>query len=120
MGLIVSVLGTAVLATSLSACGSAGGPSDSDEALPPLIVTPAELEGGSFQITEQQPLVINAEDTTEWTGQVSDGEVAEFIPGTDEDGMQTNPGFAAKKTGETEASVTSPTGEVYEFSLVVP
>ena len=93
---------------------------DSTEALPPVIAEVSELDGATFEISESQPLVINAPDPVDWAGVADDPEVAEFVPGKEEDGGATyNPSFEAKGAGETAASMTSPAGETYDFTLVV-
>lgn len=93
---------------------------DSTEALPPVIAEVSELDGATFEISESQPLVVNAPDPVDWTGVSDDPEVAEFVPGKEEDGGATyNPGFEAKGPGETAATMTSPAGETYDFTLVV-
>lgn len=120
----VAAISTAVLlAVSLVACSpGTSTPSETNGALPPVIVTPSELAGTTVEITQEQPLVISVEDATEveaWVGSVVDINVATFVPGEDDGDAQFNPGFEAVSAGSTEASVTSPEGEVLEFTITV-
>ncbi len=106
------------LALSMSACSSVAKDS-AQEALPPVIAAQTELEGQTFEINDKQSLVINVDDTEGWIGEVADPNVAEFIPGGHRGAAEFNPGFAAVGEGTTTASVTSPNGETYEFTIVV-
>ena len=90
------------------------------QVLPPQIVDPEELQGASFEVTAEQPLVINADDPAEWTGTTTDTTVAVFVPGSDDGTTVFNPGFEAVGPGETVASVTSPDGDTYDFTITVP
>lgn len=115
------VLFTFLLSIGLGGCsaGEVDG-EDATEALPPVIAEVSELEGATFEINERQPLVVNAPDPVEWTGESDDPAVAEFVPGWEEDGGATyNPGFKAKAPGETGATMTSPEGDSYAFTIVV-
>lgn len=93
---------------------------ESAGALPPVISETYDLEGARFEINAEQPLVINVSDPTEWKGHVEDPSVAEFVPGTDDGMAQYNPSFQALGSGSTEAQLTAPNGETYEFTIVVP
>ncbi len=112
----------ALLGLSLSSCdgGDVGSNTDSPQALPPVIAEVGELDGSTFEINSAQPLVVNAPDPTEWTGEASDHSVAEFIPGKDDGSALFNPGFEARGSGSTDATMTAPDGTVYSFTLVVP
>lgn len=113
-----------VFAGSVAACSSSSGAgeeqSEETSVLPPQIVEPTDLEGSSFEITQEQPLVVKVEDPTEWSGTTAHEDVAVFVPGEDDGSATFNPGFEAKNPGETEATLTSPEGETYDFTLVVP
>ena len=125
-------IAAAVFALSIAACssgsgeapgGAESGSQSGTSALPPVMATPAELPGKTFEITKERPLVItvdNAHLVAEWTGQAEDEAVAKFAPGRDDGGAQFNPGFDAVGSGTTEASVTSPEGETFEFTITVP
>lgn len=105
----------------LSSCGArdAEPATGSPQALPPVIAEVAELDGSTFEITPAQPLVVNAPDPTKWTGEASDDSVAEFVPGEDDGSALFNPGFKAKGSGSTDATMTAPDGTVYAFTIVV-
>ncbi len=110
----------ALLGLSLSSCGGdAESNADSPQALPPVIAEVGELDGSTFEINAAQPLVVNAPDPTEWTGEASDPAVAEFVPGKDDGSALFNPGFEAKGSGSTDATMTAPDGTVYAFTIVV-
>ena len=118
-GAAVFVVG--LLGLSVSACGDSGaGPqSGSAGALPPVIAEVEDLDGSTFEINDAQPLVVNAPDPTKWTGEVADPSVAEFVPGRDDGSAVYNPGFFARGSGSTGASMTAPDGEVHNFEIVV-
>ena len=121
----------AVLAGAVLAIGSAGcsGSADSGEgnetgpitnpALPPEIAETTQLQDETFLLVGDQELVINVDDPASWTGETSDPSVAEFEPGSDDGSVSYNPGFTPKSPGTTAASLTSPGGDVYEFTIVV-
>lgn len=121
---MAAVAASLLLVTSLGACSSGGDKSsDSNEALPPVLVAPSELAGNTFEVTKEQPLVINVEDPAEveaWSGDVEAAAVAVFTPGYDDGSAQYNPSFEAVGSGETDAWVTSPDGELMEFTIKVP
>ena len=118
--------GIAVVAMALSfgACSSVSGEKldGGASALPPMLVAPAELAGQTFEITKEQPLVVDIEDPSEveaWDGDVENQAVALFSPGRDDGSAQFNPSFDAVASGTTEASVISPSGETLEFTVRV-
>lgn len=115
------MLVAALLGMSLSACGArdAESATGSPQALPPVIAEVQELDGSTFEINPAQPLVVNAPDPTKWTGEASDDSVAEFVPGEDDGSALFNPGFKAKGSGSTDATMTAPDGTVYAFTIVV-
>lgn len=132
----VALAASAFLAVSLGACSSGAGSSGADssgsgssgsakqgEVLPPILVAPSDLAGKTFEITKEQPLVINVEDPStvaDWAGSADDSVVAKFVPGEDDGSAQFNPGFEAVGSGSTDASVIAPDGEVFEFTITVP
>lgn len=79
----------------------------------------ADLSGAIFEITIENPLVVNVPDPVGWSGEVEDSAVAEFIPGRDDGSAVFNPGFEAVGTGSTGASLTGPDGDEYAFTIVV-
>lgn len=86
----------------------------------PILVTPAELDGATFTLTHEQDLVVTVpSDPAGWAGEVKQIDVAEFLAGNDNGGAKMNPGFEAVAPGTTKATLTSPDGQVYEFTLVV-
>ncbi|MFZ1382386.1 MAG: hypothetical protein WAS54_06325 [Scrofimicrobium sp.] len=126
---LVAVVATGALALGLGACTSNSGGEkptsdsgtsvDGGSVLPPVIAEVADLDGGSFTINEKQPLVVNADDPTEWTGEATDEAVAEFVAGRDDGSAVFNPGFSAVGPGTTDASMTSPDGTTYSFKIIV-
>lgn len=127
---VVALVASAFLAVSLGACsagsdssGADSSESESGEVLPPVLVEPSGLAGKTFEITKEQPLVITVEDpatVADWEGSATDDAVAKFVAGKDDGSAQFNPGFEAVGPGNTDASVTSPDGEVFEFTITVP
>ncbi|WRS30532.1 hypothetical protein U6G28_02260 [Actinomycetaceae bacterium MB13-C1-2] len=126
---VAGVVAGVALAFGLVACTSngsgraptsdSGSSSDGGSVLPPQIVEGTDLQGGSFTITKDQPLVVNVDDPTEWTGETVDKAVAEFVAGRDDGSAVFNPGFSAVGTGTTDASMTAPDGTTYSFKISV-
>lgn len=73
-------------------------------------------EGGSIDLTGDE------ETFTEWTAEITDPEVVEFVPGRDDGGAQFNPGLTATSVGETEVTLENgATGDTVTFTVeVVP
>ncbi len=112
---------SAALALTFSACsGKTENTNESSEALPPIITELDQLDGATFQITAEQPLVVNAPEPDGWEGETADESVALFVPGQMEETAEYNPGFTAVGAGTTDASMTGPDGTTYSFTLVVP
>lgn len=118
---VTGIFAAALLAGSVAACsGGEQKESEADtEALPPVIAEVSDLDGATFEINDEQPLVVNAPDPTEWDGSTEDPAVAEFFPGEDDGSALFNPGFEARGSGSTGASMTSPDGETYDFTIMV-
>lgn len=90
----------------------------------PITVTPEELEGATFTLTHEEYLVIDVpSNPAGWVGEVDQIDVAQFLPGEkvqpQSADTRINPGFEGVAPGTTRASVTSPLGQTYEFTLVV-
>ena len=118
---LVSLIVSVAFGLTLSACSTDAPKTDeSSEALPPTIVELDELDGATFEITAEQPLVVNAPEPADWKGESVDPSVAKFVPGELEDTAEYNPGFEAVGPGTTDASMTGPDGNTYSFTVVVP
>lgn len=109
------------LGLSLSSCSDATNKDEeATEALPPVIVELDQLDGETFEITSDRPLVVNAPEPADWQGETADPAVAVFAPGRLEESAEYNPGFEAVGPGLTSASMTGPDGTTYNFELAVP
>lgn len=103
--------------------GSASTPAASGglQALPPTILSPGELDGTDVSVIVGTALVIAVDDGTEdqWRGTTADTAVAEFSAGGSDEGATFRPGFEARATGTTEATLTAPDGREIRFTISV-
>ncbi|WZH36122.1 MAG: hypothetical protein PIR02_15335 [Microbacterium enclense] len=110
-------------ATDSGVSGSAAtpAPSASAQALPPTIVSPGDLDGRDVSVVVGTALVVAAPDGTEadWTGTTADRTIAEFSAGGASEGATFRPGFVARATGTTDATLTSPDGTQISFRISV-
>ena len=73
-------------------------------------------EGGSVDLTGDD------ETFTEWTADIADPEVVEFVPGREDGSAQFNPGLTAESVGSTEVTLENgESGDTVTFTVdVVP
>ncbi|MDF2917002.1 MAG: ABC-type metal ion transport system, periplasmic component/surface adhesin [Microbacterium sp.] len=99
-------------------------PSASSQALPPTVVSPGDLDGRDVSVIVGTALVIAAPDGTdaEWTGTTADRTIAEFSAGGASEGATFHPGFIARGTGTTDATLSGPDGKeiAFRISVVAP
>jgi hypothetical protein len=115
---MIAVLGVGGLA--LSGCSQPGTPSDS--ALPPVIVELDTVDGTTVEVPEGGSIDLTGDDETftEWTADIADPEIVEFVPGRDDGSAQFNPGLTATSVGETEVTLeNSETGDTVTFTVEV-
>ena len=110
----------------LSACsagGSSGGSPESS-ALPPVIVDLDDVDGTTVEVPEGGSIDLTGDDETftEWTADIADPEIVEFVPGRDDGSAQFNPGLTATSVGTTEVTLdNSESGDSVTFTVdVVP
>lgn len=96
-------------------------PSSQDQALPPAIVSPADLAGTEVSVSLGSAVVLAVADGTEaeWAGTTLDRAVAEFSAGGPSEGAVFRPGFIARALGTTAAAVTGPEGQEIAFTISV-
>lgn len=97
------------------------GASASAQALPPTLVSPGDLDGRDVTVIVGTSLVIAAPDGTdaEWTGTTADRTIAEFSAGGASEGATFHPGYIARATGTTDATLTGPDGKNISFRISV-
>jgi hypothetical protein len=106
----------------LTGCSSAdtGGSS----ALPPVIVELDNIDGTTVEVPEGGSIDLTGDDETaiQWTADIDDPEVVEFVPGRDDGSAQFNPGLTATSVGQTEVTLENgETGDTVTFTVeVVP
>jgi len=118
VAVMLAVLGAGALA--LSGCSTPGTPSDS--ALPPVIVDLGTVDGTTVEVPEGGSVDLTGDDETftEWTADISDPGVVEFVPGRDDGSAQFNPGLTATSVGETEVTLENgETGDTVTFTVEV-
>jgi hypothetical protein len=113
----------AVGGLALAGCSAGGGSGDSS-ALPPVIVELDDVDGTTVQVDEGGSIDLTGDDETftEWSADIADPSVVEFVPGRDDGDAQFNPGLTAKSVGETEVTLdNASSGDTVTFTVeVVP
>ncbi|MGW4929020.1 hypothetical protein ACWEOH_07690 [Agromyces sp. NPDC004153] len=109
----------------LTGCTSSGGSSDGDSsALPPVIIDLGDVDGTTVEVPEGGSIDLTGDDETytDWTADIADPAVVEFVPGRDDGSAQFNPGLTAESVGTTEVTLdNSESGESVTFTVeVVP
>lgn len=115
---MIAVLGAGGLA--LSGCSQPGTPADS--ALPPVIVELDTVDGTTVEVPVGGSIDLTGDDETftEWTADIADPEIVEFVPGRDDGSAQFNPGLTATSVGETEVTLENgDTGDTVTFTVEV-
>jgi len=103
----------------LSACGDdddAGATTTAaavggSNALPPIIADLNSIDGTTVEVKVGGHIDLTGDSTTykDWTGEISDPKVAEFIAGKDEGGASFNPGIVGLAAGEVTVKMTNST-----------
>jgi hypothetical protein len=85
--------------------------SGSSSVLPPIIEDLNSIDGKTVDMKVGNNIDLTGDSTTykDWTGEISDPKVAEFIAGKDEGGASFNPGVKALATGEATVKLTNST-----------
>ena len=119
---VAVVLGLAAGGLGLTACSPGG--SQGSSALPPVIVELDDVDGTTVEVPEGGSIDLTGDDETytEWTADIADPEVVEFVPGRDDGSAQFNPGLTATSVGTTEVTLeNSESGDSVTFTVeVVP
>ena len=92
------------------------------ELLPPVIVDITDIDGTTIQVAEGNVIDLTGDDETylDWTADVEDPAIAEFVAGNDDGSAQFNPGIRALSTGQTEVTLDNPTsGDTATFTVEV-
>lgn len=112
----------AVLLTLGAAFTVAGCASAESEELPPVIVDITEVDGTTVQVAEGNTIDITGDKETfqDWTADIQDPAIVEFVPGNDDGSAQFNPGLDALSVGETEVTLDNSTsGDTVTFTVEV-
>jgi hypothetical protein len=115
--LLVTVGGLA-----LAGCSSSAGSDGGSSALPPVIVQLDEVDGTTVQVDEGGSIDLTGDDDTytDWSAEIADPSVVEFVPGRDDGSAQFNPGLTAKSVGKTEVTLdNSSSGDTVTFTVEV-
>jgi hypothetical protein len=90
--------------------------------LPPVIEDINSIDGTTVDLKAGGTIDLTGDTTTytDWTGEVSDPKVAQFVPGRDEGGASFNPGVKALAAGTAEVKLTNSTSnETATFTVNV-
>ena len=101
----------------LSGCSPGG-----SSALPPVIVELDTVDGATVEVSEGGSVDLTGDDETytEWTADIADPDIVEFVPGRDDGSAQFNPGLTATAVGETEVTLeNSESGDTVTFTVEV-
>ena len=119
---VAVVFGMLLGGVGLTGCTTAGGSGSS--ALPPVIVSLDDVDGTTVEVPEGGSIDLTGDDETftEWTADIADPEVVEFVPGRDDASAQFNPGLTAESVGSTEVTLENgESGDTVTFTVdVVP
>ena len=123
LGASAALMLVAMAGLALAGCSS-GGSGGGSSALPPVIVDLGEVDGTTVQVDEGGSIDLTGDDETftEWSADIADPSVVEFVPGSDDGDAQFNPGLTAKSVGETEVTLdNASSGDTVTFTVeVVP
>jgi len=122
---VAVMLGVALGGFGLTGCTASGGSSGGDSsALPPVIVDLGDVDGTTVEVPESGSVDLTGDDETytDWTADIADPAVVEFVPGRGDGSAQFNPGLTAKSVGTTEVTLdNSESGDSVTFTVdVVP
>jgi hypothetical protein len=122
---VAVIMGVALAGVGLTGCTTSGGSEGgSSSALPPVIVDVGDVDGTTVEVPEGGSVDLTGDDETyaDWTADIADPSVVEFVPGRDDGSAQFNPGLTAKSVGTTEVTLdNSESGDSVTFTVdVVP
>ncbi|GAA1956810.1 hypothetical protein GCM10009717_23800 [Agromyces allii] len=87
-----------------------------------MIVDLGDADGTTVEVAvgHSIDLVGDDEHFTEWTAEIADPSIVEFVPGHDDGSAQFNPGLTATAVGQTEVSLSNDaSGDEVAFTVVV-
>src|SRR5215207_6946003 len=124
LGASAALMLVALGGLALAGCSSGGGSPGESSALPPVIVDLEEVDGTTVQVDEGGSIDQTGDDETftEWSADIADPSIVEFVPGSDDGDAQFNPGLTATSVGETEVTLdNASSGDTVTFTVeVVP
>jgi hypothetical protein len=124
LGASAALILMAVGGLALAGCSSGESPPGESSALPPVIVDLDEVDGTTVQVDEGGSIDLTGDDETftEWSADIADPSIVEFVPGNDDGDAQFNPGLTATSVGETEVTLdNASSGDTVTFTVeVVP
>lgn|GEM_PF-5101090 len=91
-----------------------------NQALPPVMVTPAEVKDNIIELPLDQLLVLSVDTpAADWQAEIADETIATFTAGYSDGSALFNPGFEPHREGETRVTAISPEQQRYDFTLRV-
>jgi hypothetical protein len=117
----------ALTAGALLLTGCASSVEPRPEPLPPAAPLPGlgapiilnETERRALVQLGRDSVVFSVKDPTSWTATISPADAGLFIPGTDVDGLVTNPAVELTRIGDVTVTLTNSTGRTLQFVLTV-
>jgi hypothetical protein len=103
-------------ATTTTAAGNVG------TVLPPIIADLNSIDGTTVEVRQGGTIDLtgDSETFTDWTAEIADAKVAEFVPGRTDGSASFNPGIKALAPGTTTVKMTNSTSsETVSFTVTV-
>lgn len=72
----------------------------------PVVVDLDDANGTTITVAAGGTVDLDTDDEADWSASIADPSLAEFIPGTDGSGVETNPGLRALAAGTTQVTIT--------------
>lgn len=119
---IIGILSVVGLATLLRVANSGSPypepiPTASAWIMPPSMINPENEKYTEVNVEGQVVLVVN--DAENWSVEIADPSLLEFIPGGDQGTYEIYPGLTALAEGKTTVTAISPGGDRFEFTVLI-
>ncbi len=120
---MIRIVAIAALALGLTACAQAAPEPEpiSTPVIAPVTISANDLQGSSVDLVPGQSLNIDTGDleVTSYRGEVADTEIAQFVPGREDDSATFNPGVVALAVGSTEVRMSNTDGGIQDLVFTV-
>lgn len=125
--LYIAAISTSILAT-LALTGCSSTPTETpntvgvmnQQVIAPITVNLSDIQNADIEVTSGNTINLNVQDGTEtgWKADIKDNKIVEYTPGTDKDGVTTNPSLKALNKGTTKVKIYNDVNDV-TFTVIV-